>query len=78
MGAYQAALYVLQQRLNTLEKDVWRLRDTEKFLTLYDRRVQLLEDINALEAMLARSRNDGWTPSRRVPRPPAGNVNGEL
>ena len=78
MSAYHAALYVLQQRLIALEKDVWRVRSTEKYLTLYDRRVQLMEDIVALEAMLARSQNDGWTPSRRVPRPPAGNVNGEL
>lgn len=77
-SALSAAIWVFRRRLDEMNETVWQKADTEVFESLFQRRLQLIEDIEALEALLRRA--EGKRPFEPTgPTPPsAGHGYGEV
>jgi len=54
-GALAVVIWVLRMRLEEIERTVWGKHDSAAYESLFQRRIQLLEDIAAVEAMHRRA-----------------------
>lgn len=75
--ALSTAIWLLRLRLDDMNAEVWRKPDERVFKKLFERRLQLLEDIAALEILLARAEGRRLFDSPEPTQQPAGPGYGE-